>query len=209
MPQPLTLKTIEIFPSVQGEGLRQGEPTIFVRLSGCNLSCSFCDTKYAWEGGIEMSVDRIRQIIKKIREKFPAQWICLTGGEPLLQNILELVESLKKEGHKIQVETNGTIYQPLPIDWYTVSPKPDKYFFQPRFKQKASEVKVIITRDLKFDVIEHLRQQFPKDIPLLLQPQSNKKWSVDLGMRILKKTLSAGLQNIRLSVQLHKFYNLR
>ena len=129
MPQPLILKIAEIFPSIQGEGLRQGEPTIFVRLSGCNLNCSFCDTKYAWKQGKEYSINQILDEISRIKTEFPARWICLTGGEPLLQDISSLIQRLKKENFKIQVETNATNYQNLPVDWYTISPKPEKYFF--------------------------------------------------------------------------------
>ena len=84
MPQPPTLKIVEIFPSIQGEGLRQGEPTVFIRLSGCNLKCSFCDTKYAWKGGREFTAGEILDEVRKIRRRFPASWVSLTGGEPLL-----------------------------------------------------------------------------------------------------------------------------
>jgi len=80
MPQPHTLRITEIFPSIQGEGLRQGEPTIFVRLTGCNLNCSFCDTQYAWKGGKPHSAARIMEEIKKIRQGFQADWVCLTGS---------------------------------------------------------------------------------------------------------------------------------
>ena len=59
MPAPPTLKIIEIFASVQGEGMRQGEPTVFVRLAGCDRRCSFCDTKEAWGAGARLSVDKI------------------------------------------------------------------------------------------------------------------------------------------------------
>jgi len=209
MPQPHTLKIFEIFPSIQGEGLRQGEATLFIRLSGCNLKCSFCDTKRAWQGGKEMSTPLILRTLKRLHKRFPAEWVCLTGGEPLLQDITDVTRNLKKQGFKIQVETNATIFRPLPVDWYTISPKPDEYFFQPEYKKLAKEVKIIVTRELLFETIEKLREQFPQATPIILQPQSNRKWSMDLGLKLLKKSIKHGLNNIRLSVQLHKIYGIK
>jgi len=209
MPQPHTLKIFEIFPSIQGEGLRQGEGTLFIRLSGCNLKCSFCDTKWAWQGGKEMSTPLILKTLKRLHKRFPAEWVCLTGGEPLLQDITDVTRNLKKQGFKIQVETNATIFRPLPVDWYTISPKPDEYFSQPEYKKLAKEVKIIVTRELLFETIEKLRVEFPQSTPILLQPQSNRNWSMDLGLKLLKKAVKHGIKNIRLSVQLHKIYGIR
>lgn len=209
MPQPLMLKITEIFPSVQGEGLRQGEATLFIRFSGCNLKCSFCDTKYAWKEGKKYSTPQVLEEIKKLRRHFPAQWVCLTGGEPLVQDLGELVKRLKKEGFKVQVETNATLFRPLPVDWYSISPKPEKYFYCPEYREKAKEVKLIVTKNLDLELIQRIRKKFPEKTPILLQPQSNKKWSMVLGMKLLRQALKAGLKNIRLSVQLHKIYGLR
>lgn len=209
MPQPDILKIIEIFPSIQGEGLRQGQATLFVRLSGCNLRCSFCDTKYAWEKGDDYTSDQVLEKIRKIKQSFPAEWVCLTGGEPLLQDLRELVRRLKRERFKIQVETNGTIYQPLAVDWHTLSPKPEKYFYQPEYRKKATEVKIIVTKELDFDVVRRLRKEFPPGTPIILQPQSNRKWSMNASKKLLRQALKAGLKNIKVSVQLHKIYGLR
>jgi organic radical activating enzyme len=209
MPQRHILKITEIFPSVQGEGLRQGEPTIFIRLSGCNLKCSFCDTKYAWEEGQQYSVDQVLEEVRKIRQSFPAQWICITGGEPLLQDIDGLTKALKKEGLKIQVETNATLYRTLPVDWYSISPKPDRYTYQPEYREKAKEVKIIVTKNLDLESIRRLRMRFPEKIPILLQPQSNRKWSMNRGMKLIRQTIKAGLRNIRLSAQMHKIFGFR
>jgi organic radical activating enzyme len=209
MPQLPTLKVVEIFSSIQGEGLRQGEPTLFVRLSGCNLECSFCDTKYAWRKGKDYSTDQILEEIKKQRRRFPAKWVCLTGGEPLLQDLTDLVQKLKEGRFKIQVETNATIFRSLPVDWYSISPKPEKYFFCPEYKKAAKEIKLVVTKGLNLDTIQRLRREFPEKTPILLQPQSNRKWSLDKGMKLLKQALQAGIKNIRLSVQLHKIYGLR
>ena len=209
MPQPHILKIAEIFPSIQGEGIRQGQATLFIRLSGCNLKCSFCDTKYAWKEGREHSTAQILEKVKKIRRRFPAKWVCLTGGEPLVQDLAELVKGLKKEDFKVQVETNATLYQPLPVDWYSISPKPDKYSYRPEYRERAREVKLIVTKKLDFELIRRLRKEFPEKTPFFLQPQSNRKWSMILGMKLLKQALKAGQKNIRLSIQLHKIYGLR
>jgi len=209
MPQPPILKVSEIFTSVQGEGLRQGEPTIFVRLTGCNLRCDFCDTKYAWEGGDNISVLQIMEQVKQQHKEFPADWVCITGGEPLLQDIRELTQKLKGEDLRIQIETNGTRFQKLPVDWYTVSPKPDKYFVHPELIRIAREVKLVVTEELDFDVVRKIRQEFSLKIPILLQPESNKKSRMEEGMHLLKQSSTKGLKNIRLSTQLHKIFGIK
>ena len=209
MHQPPTLKINEIFPSIQGEGLRLGEPTLFIRFSQCNLKCSFCDTKYAWETGQELTVAQILEKVQKIHESFPTQWVCLTGGEPLLQNIGRLVRALKAENFKIQVETNATLSPPLGVNWYTISPKPPDYFFKPEYKKKAKEVKMVVTKGFDLDVLRKLRQAFPEKIPLLLQPQSNSRSSGERALSLLKRALKDGMENIRLTAQIHKIFGWR
>ena len=206
MPQPPILKVSEIFASVQGEGLRQGEPTLFIRLTGCNLRCDFCDTKYAWEGGDDISVLQIMEQVRQQHKEFPADWVCITGGEPLLQDIRELAQKLKGEDLKIQIETNGTRFQKLPVDWYTVSPKPDNYFVHPELIRIAREVKLVVTEQLDFDVVRKIRQKFPPVTPILLQPESNKGKSMQKGLNLLKNAAKDSLKNLRLSLQLHKIY---
>lgn len=110
-------KIKEIFQSIQGEGCNTGVPAIFVRFSGCNLRCDFCDTDH--EHGTWMSDD---EIIKEIR-KYPAELIVLTGGEPSLFIDEEFILKLKETDKTIAIETNGTHELPEGIDWITVSPK--------------------------------------------------------------------------------------
>lgn len=109
----------EIFYSLQGEGRFTGTPAVFVRLSGCNLQCGFCDTLH--DNYTEMSVE---EIVEQVLA-FPARHVVLTGGEPVLQVNSELTKRLHEVGCFIQMETNGTL--PLPddvqIDWITCSPK--------------------------------------------------------------------------------------
>lgn len=209
MPQPHILKITEIFPSIQGEGLRQGEPTIFVRFTGCNLRCAFCDTKYAWKGGKDYTTEQLLRRIERTAIRFPASWVCLTGGEPLLQDLEKLVRKLRDEKFKVQVETNATIYRPFPVDWYSISPKPEEYLFSPEYKTEAREVKLVVSKELTFQIVRSLREEFSDHIPFLLQPQSSRKWSMMKATALLKEGLRAGLQNIRLSVQLHKIFGFR
>ncbi|MFC2160078.1 7-carboxy-7-deazaguanine synthase QueE [Acidobacteriota bacterium] len=208
MPQPRTLKINEIFYSLQGEGLRQGEPTVFIRFAGCNLKCDFCDTQYAWNDGRNLSVDQICSEVADMRHLHSSRWICLTGGEPLFQNIASLTQQLKADKWRIQVETNGIFYKNLPVDWYTVSPKPDEFFVHPKYTDIAKEVKLVVTKELEIDTIKSMRNKFSKDVPLFLQAQSNMKWSLDRGIELAEKAAEKNLSDVRLSVQLHKILGL-
>ncbi len=101
------MKIAEIFRSLQGEGKNQGKPCLFIRLAGCNLDCTWCDTKYARDGGMEMSLDAILEQVWRVNPPY----VCITGGEPLLQaaELEPLLASLRKRGTQIDIETNGTI----------------------------------------------------------------------------------------------------
>lgn len=208
MHQPPTLKINEIFYSLQGEGLRQGEPTLFIRLSGCNLNCTFCDTKYAWEKGKQMSLEQIRDSVVSLKKRHFFSWICLTGGEPLLQDIRPLARILKEEGYKIQLETNAVFYQDLDVDWYTVSPKPNKYDVDNHYRDRAKEVKLVVTRELNLETVLLMRNLFPIKTPLLLQAQSNLKWSIKKGRLLLEQATNARAENIRLVLQMHKIIGI-
>lgn len=204
MPQPPTLKIAEIFASIQGEGLRQGEPTIFVRLAGCHLRCPFCDTKRAWTGGRKMPIARIADRVARLRKSQPAEWIVLTGGEPLLQDVGPLARLLKSDAWKIQVETNGVFYRRLPVDWYSVSPKPPDYVFHPEYRARAREVKLVASQELTLVDVIRVRDAFPPSVPLLLQPESNTAASRAKALRMLRRAAKEGRTNIRLSLQMHK-----
>ena len=107
-----TLKVNEIFVSIEGEGLNSGLPTIFVRLFGCNLSCSYCDTQYACVGNEyrKYSIDDIAKYCELIRKFKSVSTITLTGGEPLLDpNAITLIKKLDELGFLINIETNGSI----------------------------------------------------------------------------------------------------
>jgi 7-carboxy-7-deazaguanine synthase len=100
------MKINEIFYSIQGEGNWTGLPNIFIRTSGCNLRCSYCDTKYAYNSYKEM---KIKEIINDIK-KYNCNYICITGGEPLIhKEIIDLINNLIRYNYKISIETNGSI----------------------------------------------------------------------------------------------------
>ena len=113
------MKVNEIFYSLQGEGYFTGTPAVFLRLSGCNLKCSFCDTDH--HDGEELS---FAEILARL-SAYPSRHLVVTGGEPSLQLDETTVDSLHEAGYFIQVETNGTNPLPEGIDWVTCSPKPD------------------------------------------------------------------------------------
>ena len=110
-------KINEIFYSLQGEGYHTGAPAVFIRFSGCNLKCSFCDTRH--EEGVEMSD---AEILAEV-EKYPARMVILTGGEPSLWIDEALIAALHRAGKYVCIETNGTRPLPQGIDWVTCSPK--------------------------------------------------------------------------------------
>ncbi|NDV96587.1 radical SAM protein [Dysgonomonas sp. 521] len=115
----MKLTVNEIFYSLQGEGGRSGEASIFVRLTKCNLACSFCDTDFA--DGEDMTVD---EILKEISQ-YPCKWIIWTGGEPTIQLRDEYLAVFREHGYKQAIETNGTRRVPSLIDYITCSPKQD------------------------------------------------------------------------------------
>jgi 7-carboxy-7-deazaguanine synthase len=116
------LKIAELFYSLQGEGSLVGVPSVFVRTSGCNLRCSWCDTPYtSWQPeGTELS---LAQILDEVRAH-PARHVVVTGGEPMIApEILPLTEQLRDAGLHITIETAGTVFKPVACDLMSISPK--------------------------------------------------------------------------------------
>lgn len=100
------LNICELFLSIQGESTYAGCPCIFIRLTGCNLRCSYCDTTYAYKEGKEWEIIDIMEAVKQ----YSCKLVCITGGEPLLQKeIYELIDTLDDNGYKILLETNGSL----------------------------------------------------------------------------------------------------
>jgi 7-carboxy-7-deazaguanine synthase len=112
----------ELFYSLQGEGALVGVPSVFIRTSGCNLRCAWCDTPYtSWQPeGIELSLD---QILHEVRAH-PARHVVVTGGEPMIaHDIVALTRRLREAGMHITLETAGTVFQPVECDLMSISPK--------------------------------------------------------------------------------------
>jgi 7-carboxy-7-deazaguanine synthase len=116
------LKIAEIFYSIQGEGGLVGTPSVFVRTSGCNLRCAWCDTPYtSWAP--EGSSCTLASIVSQVRG-YPAAHVVVTGGEPMISpGIVELSEQLREVGLHITIETAGTVFQPVACDLMSISPK--------------------------------------------------------------------------------------
>ena len=177
-------KINEIFYSLQGEGFHTGTPAVFVRFSGWNLKCSFCDTRH--EEGILMSDEEILQTISV----FPSNVIILTGGEPSLWIDQTFIDLLHRAGKYICIETNGTNPLPEGIDWVTCSPKG-----APLRLSHMDEVKVVYTgQDLT--EYENLKATWH-----FLQPCS---------CRNIKEVVEYILDHPRwrLSLQTHKLINI-
>jgi 7-carboxy-7-deazaguanine synthase len=116
------VKISEIFYSIQGEGMLAGMPSVFVRTSGCNLRCVWCDTPYtSWAPeGQDLSLDEIQQQVAR----FSCSHVVVTGGEPMIApEIVSLTTRLRKSGAHVTIETAGTVYAPVECDLISISPK--------------------------------------------------------------------------------------
>ena len=116
------MKIAEIFYSIQGEGMLAGVPSVFVRTSGCNLRCTWCDTPYtSWKPeGVEMPLDAILAETRR----HEATHVVVTGGEPMIiDDIVPLTQAMKNSGMHVTIETAGTVHQPVACDLMSISPK--------------------------------------------------------------------------------------
>lgn len=109
------LEVQEIFPTLQGEGVYTGHPSVFLRLGGCNLTCNFCDTEFETyqEMPIEDILAKIDELSRNKNGDISKRLIVITGGEPFRQPIEKICNKLIELGYKIQIETNGTLYRPI------------------------------------------------------------------------------------------------
>ncbi len=200
-------KVNEIFYSLQGEGFWTGTPMVFVRLSGCNLRCPFCDTNHS-----EFRLMTVEDIVKQVTALDPENCghVCITGGEPLLQLGTDLIDALHRFYYSIHVETNGTKLVPRGVDWVTLSPKEDVRYIGPAAKvvlDQAQEVKLVFDGTLSPERIERWAQ-FPAKWHFL-QPCDTGDPSRNT--KILKDTVAYIKSHTtwRLSLQTHKIIGVR
>ena len=201
----IKIKVSEIFTSFQGEGPYVGTPATFLRLYGCNLNCQWCDTDIST---YEMlSVDDVAEILLTQMEFNNINLLVITGGEPTLQ--MEEIKRLIKEipeDIKIQLETNGSIFEYLPEIEYVISPKEDKEkVFENYYKYDNVFFKFVITCEEDIDEVISIKNKYGYDKTIWLQGE----FSRDALMADLIRENFPRLENIKLSVQTHKYLKQR
>ena len=144
----MSLNVNEIFYSLQGEGARQGEASVFIRLSGCNLKCNYCDTDFA--EGTEMSLGQILSFI----QSYPCKWIIWTGGEPTLQLTDEILLFFKQQGYWQAIESNGHLKLSNLLDYTVVSPKGPHPIYAKEINPEVNEVRLPVEKDQKIPPVE-------------------------------------------------------
>lgn len=192
-------KVNEIFYSLQGEGYFVGTPAVFVRFSGCNLRCPFCDTQHAKH--TEMTIS---EIVAEI-DRYPAEMVILTGGEPSLVVDKEMVEAIKAGHRFVAIETNGTHQLPDNIDWITLSPKFDVE------GQEDAKVVIPLCDELKVVYRGQDLSQYDGIATNLRFLQPIDTGNDAMNRSICAATVRACLENPkwRLSLQIHKFLNIK
>ena len=201
----IKIKVNEIFTSFQGEGPYVGTPATFLRLYGCNLNCERCDTDIST---YEMlSVDDVAEILITQMEFNNIHTLIITGGEPTLQ--MEEIKRLIKElpdDIRIQLETNGSIFDYVPEMEYVISPKEDKEkVFENCYKYDNVFFKFVITCKEDIDEVISIKRKYGYDKTIWLQGE----FSRDAQMADLIRENFPRLENIKLSVQTHKYLNQR
>jgi 7-carboxy-7-deazaguanine synthase len=202
------LKVNEIFWSAQGEGVHSGASAIFVRLAGCSLRCPYCDTRGAWSRGRHMETAAVAAAVAGLKTAYPQACLVITGGEPLEQDLGELLAACRRQRHFIALETNGLHFQDLPIDWWTVSPKDAAaYRVQPRLWARASEVKLLVTPALDLALVKKIRGR--TRAPIILQPERHDRGRYRRTFAFFKACAACGIPDVRLGLQLHSVFRIR
>lgn len=207
-----TLDVVEIFPTLQGEGPFTGHPAVFVRLGGCNLACAFCDTEFE-----QFEALRVKQLVPAIEAKAlehherVRRLVVITGGEPLRQNIAPLCEALLARGFTVQIETNGTLWRPLPEGVHLIcSPKVSGGQYHPLRPDLLSRVDA-----LKFIISDSRPEyrevgevgQHGRDIPVYVQPMDEYDGEKNAA-NLARASMLAQRDGHRLSLQTHKIMGI-
>lgn len=201
------LKINEIYASIQGESSHTGLPCVFIRLTGCNLRCSWCDTAYAFHDGKNLTIE---DTLKKV-ETFELPLVEITGGEPLLQdNVYPLMDALLEKGYKVMLETGGA----LPIDKVPESvikildikcpgsgEEKKNHLENLKYLSTHDEVKFVLLDRADYEWSRDFLQKYdlPSSVQILFSPVFDKLDLKDLVQWILDDKLP-----VRLQTQLHK-----
>lgn len=192
----MKLNVKEIFYSLQGEGGRVGEPSVFIRLTKCNLSCWFCDTDF--ENGQDLSVD---EILKNIGQ-YAAKYIIWTGGEPTLQLTDEVLLFFKNAGYQQAIETNGTQKVSDLIDYITCSPK-SNYKRAKRINPIVDEIRLPLEDGDSLPLIEDLPIAQKYFISPVFDGNKLNVANINYCVELVKKN-----PKWTLSLQIHKLINI-
>ena len=191
-------KINEIFYSLQGEGRNAGRAAVFVRFSGCNLSCPFCDTKH--ESG-KMMTDS--EILKEV-SKYPSNLVVLTGGEPSLFINEDFIQRLHDIGRVVAIETNGTHPLPFGLNFVTLSPKIEYCNDAPLVVKECDELKVIFTGKNDFSLYDEIETAYR-----FVQPCDTGDMARNKGIVADAVEWCKTHPEWRLSLQTHKIINIR
>lgn len=201
------MKVSELFYSLQGEGRTSGLPTIFVRTTGCNLRCTYCDTTYAYEKGKTMTSDEILHSIAQ----YPSRTVCITGGEPLLQpDIDSLISLLLQNRYHVSIETNGSrpirpyidddnIMVSLDIKCPSSKMQQTMELANLKYLRPIDQVKFVIGDRVDYDYASQILCNHPTKAVVFFQPV----WGTDTA-KLAGWILEDGL-GVRLGIQLHKY----
>jgi len=192
----MKLNVNEIFYSLQGEGGRMGEASIFIRLTQCNLTCSFCDTDFAT--GKDMSIDEILEAIKI----YPCKWIIWTGGEPTIQLKDKYLVRFKEAGYKQAIETNGTRKVPSLIDYISCSPKKN-YGLVKMITPSVDEIRIPLKKGEKLPDISVLPRAGRYLISPIFDGNAINQENIDYCLGLVKANPEWSL-----SIQMHKLIHI-
>jgi len=193
----MNLKVKEIFYSLQGEGSRQGAASIFIRLSGCNLNCDFCDTDFS--GGEDRSLEQILLLISE----FPCRWIVWTGGEPSLQLTDECLLFFKQAGFCQAIESNGYNRLSELLDYTVVSPK-GRMDYARKINPQVDEIRLPVRENDCIPPLESLPEAEHYFLsPIFTENQAETKANIDYCVKQVKQC-----PGWRLSLQMHKWIGI-
>lgn len=198
-----TYKVKEIFYSLQGEGARQGEASIFIRFALCNKNCWYCDTD--WSAGTDMSLEGIYNEIFD----YPCDWIVLTGGEPTLQVDKKFISYFHSLGFKIAIETNGTNKVLDGIDYITCSPKVEPDTLRRNFLKGVDEFRYAIDIDTDIPSIRDLPYAKNYYISPMFMGEEHKRYDMNDDNIQYCINFIKNHPEWKLSLQVHKIINIR